>query len=255
MFTNLFPPCYLRSTNVASESDEGETEDDLLTNDDIDSDTEHDTDDDSYNDDGDAPNEYLSKSHDLRQEFLSQFSDDEVVEIWHVYNFMVFTSVRVRNATSEPTLHDCGLRIHIRLRLFLMDARPSSDLLLWNGPSTAAGVLRSMRSFENPGVCFVEQLNWDYGRPDAIWPGFVEYLEEKNYNLSKVRTNIWDPIPGSDAILDKGVEDNEGCESTRYSLLLKHSWAVGEECHIQDLGPRLWSSSSLCRLVALYTSG
>ena len=104
------------------------------------------------------------------------------------------------------------------LRLYLMDTRPSLDLILWNGPSAAAEALRSLRSFQKPEVRFVEQLNWDYGRPDGIWPGFSEYLQEKNHDISKVNTNTWDPIPGSGVILDNRVEDNEECGFIRCSF-------------------------------------
>lgn len=104
-----------------------------------------------------------------------------------------------------------------------MNARPPLDLLVWNGPSPVAEALRSLRAFEDMEVRFMEELNWDYRRPDTIWPGFSEYLEEKNYDISKVSTDIWDPIPGSGVILDDKVEGNEECGSTIHSILLKRS--------------------------------
>jgi hypothetical protein len=53
---------------------------------------------------------YIAESNDLRKGFLSEFSDDEVVEMWQVHNFMVFVSVCIRNATSDPIMGDRGLR-------------------------------------------------------------------------------------------------------------------------------------------------
>ena len=104
LLTNLFPPCYLRSPRAPSGVDESETEED----DDTDSDTDGDGD-----DDDDTPDVYLAKSHDLRKVFLSEFSNDEVVEMWQVYIFMVFVSFRVHNATSEVTMHDCESYIRL----------------------------------------------------------------------------------------------------------------------------------------------
>lgn len=117
----MFPPCYLRSTRVARGIVEGETEDNGDANEDTDNDidTEEDTEDDSDSDrgdgdgDGDAPDVYLAKSHDLRKGFLSELSDDEVVEMWQIYNFMVFASVRIQYATSDPRTYDRRLRICI----------------------------------------------------------------------------------------------------------------------------------------------
>jgi len=128
--------------------------------------------------------------------------------MWQIHSFMGFVSFCVRNVASEPMIYEY--------------------LLLWNGPPTAADVLRSLRSFEKPEVRFKEQLNWDYNRPSEIWPGFYEYLQEKNYDTSKVQTNTWDPIPGSSVILDNEVKSDGKCE----------------ECHAHHPGPKLWSSSN-----------
>jgi hypothetical protein len=98
--------------------DEGEPEDADDTDNDTDHDAGDDTDDSSDNDDAEAPDVYLAKSYDLRKEFLSEFSADEVVEIWQIHNFMVFVSIRIQNSTSEPTMHDCGLRTCTHLRQF-----------------------------------------------------------------------------------------------------------------------------------------
>lgn len=237
LFTYLFPPCYLRPTRATRGIDGSGVEDGGSANDDTDSDTDDDTDgdtdDDSDDDDGDAPDVYLARCHELRKGFLSEFSDDEVVQVWHVYNFMVYVSVRIRNATPEPTMHDRELHTCVYLILHSTDTRPPLDLM-WNGPSTAAGLLRSLRFFEKPGTRSMEHfdwdetrptehLNWDYGRPDTTWPGYSEYLQERNYDISKVNTDAWDPIPGSRMILESRVDDSEECEPIRHSVLLGYS--------------------------------
>lgn len=234
LFINLIPPSYLRSTQATRESEENETEEggsvantddgiDDDTDEYTDDDTEDDTDNDSDNGDGagiNAPVVFLAESNDLRKGFLSEFSHDEVVEMWQVHSFMVFVSSWIRNSTSEPTMHDCGLLTYIHLMFHSMGIEPLLDLLLWHGPFTTAGVLRTLRTFDKPEAHFTEVLSWDYGYPDPIWPGFSEYLRGKNYDTSKVETNIWDPIIGSGALLDSRVEDSEECRSTRYSALL-----------------------------------
>jgi hypothetical protein len=96
-----------------------------------------------------------------------------------------------------------------------MGTEPSLDLLLWNGPSAAAGVLRALRTFGKPEAHFTEVFNWAFGYADPIWPGFSEYLRGKKYDISKVKTNIWDPITGSYVFLDSMVEDSEECGSAR----------------------------------------
>ena len=122
LFNDLLLPFYKPSARVAGGIDGGETEDDGDVGDDTENDTEDDTDDDSDNDDGNASDVYLAKSNDLRKGFLSEFSDDEVAEMWHVSNFMQFVSVRIlRNlATPEFRMLDRGSRICIRLVMYLM---------------------------------------------------------------------------------------------------------------------------------------
>ncbi|KAF9786111.1 hypothetical protein BJ322DRAFT_1058049 [Thelephora terrestris] len=238
LFVNLVTPCYLRSKEEArdTEGNEGfanadggidsDTDDDAYddtddgtdydtegdTEDDTEGDTDDETEGDTDNDDGadvNAQDVYIAESNDLRKGYLSEFSDDEVVEMWQVHNFMVFVSICIRNATSDPTMGD--------------------PLLLWHGPSAAAGVLRTLRTSDKPKAHFTEVLNWAFGYPDPIWPGFLEYLVlGARYDISKVKTNIWDPITGSYVFLDSRVEDSEECE----------------ECHATDLGPKLWSSSN-----------
>jgi len=63
-------------------------------------------------------------------------------------------------------------------------------------------------------------LDWDYGYPDQFWPGFSEYLQGKGYDISKVLANIWDPISGSDVILDSGAGDTEDCRYASHSICL-----------------------------------
>jgi hypothetical protein len=106
---NLFPAGYVRPTRTTgkTEDDEGNESDDS-DEDDTDDDN---TDDDGTNDDDgsvnpDAPGVYIGKSQDLRKRFLSEFSDDEVADMWQVHNFMVFASSCARNATPDPTMHD-----------------------------------------------------------------------------------------------------------------------------------------------------
>jgi hypothetical protein len=129
---------------------------------------------------------------------------------------------------------------------YVMDTQPLLDLLLWNGPSTAANVLRTLRTSDRPDAHFAEMLNWDYGYLDPTWPGFSEYLQGKNYDVSKVNTNIWDPTQGREVILDSELEDNEECGSTGYPLCRVYSVTVGEECRVVGPNPKLWSSSSSC---------
>ena len=58
----------------------------------------------------------------------------------------------------------------------------------------------------------MEQVNWDVNYPDGGWPGFLVYFQEKNYDTSKVGSNIWDPVMDKNMILDSRVEDTEKCE-------------------------------------------
>jgi hypothetical protein len=104
----------------------------------------------------------------------------------------------------------------------LTDACFSPDVLLWNGPSTAAQVLRSLRIHGEAQVDSVENLNWDYGHPDIHWPGILVHLQEKGYDISKVNINTLDPIEGSNVILDDEVEDTEECECPRLPFYRKY---------------------------------
>ena len=65
----------------------------------------------------------------------------------------------------------------------------------------------------------MEQSDWGYEPLDANWPGFSGYLQEKGYDITKVRTDIGGPIPGSGVILDNRVKDDEECGSMRYTPL------------------------------------
>lgn len=221
LFINLIPPCYLRSAGVTNGNGSGQTEDDH----DTDGDTGDDADESNDNADGagvNAQNAYLARADELRRKILSEFSNDEVVEMWEIHSFMVFVSIWIRNATSEPTMHDCRSLACIPTVLLPMDIQSSVDLLLWNGPSAAARVLRTLRAFDKPEAHFTEALDWDYGYPNPVWPGFSEYLQGKDYDISKVMANIWNPIPGSDVILDCSAEDTEECRSARYPIYLRY---------------------------------
>ena len=197
------------------EDDDDDDEEDIT-----DSDAGADADDEDINDDDaniQAANLYLTEANKLRREFLSEFSNQEVLEMWFVHNFMVFVSLCTRNATLGSVTPDCGLLVYTHHVLRLVNAQPALDLRLWSGPSAAAGVLRTLRNFSKPEFRFPELLNWDFRYLDPIWPGFSEYLQEKDYDTSQVRTNIWDPISGSDLILDNEVCGTEACRSARYS--------------------------------------
>jgi len=58
----------------------------------------------------------------------------------------------------------------------------------------------------------MEKLRWDYAHADDNWPGFLVYLQEKNYDTSKVGTNVRDPVQDKNVILDNRVEDSEECK-------------------------------------------
>lgn len=63
-----------------------------------------------------------------------------------------------------------------------------------------------------------DQGNWDYTHPDVNWPGIIGYLEEKNYDTSKVGMNIWDPVADKNAILEGNVEDTGECKCLKHFL-------------------------------------
>ena len=120
----LFPACYLRPTRIAkgdggaegSDTDYDDSDADDDTDGDTDNDTDNDTDDDMDDDndgvgspDIDLPGIYHAKARGLRKEFLSEFSDEEVAEMWQVNNFMTFVFCCARNATANYSMHDCVL--------------------------------------------------------------------------------------------------------------------------------------------------
>ena len=67
----------------------------------------------------------------------------------------------------------------------------------------------------------MERLRWDYTHPDHVWPGFLVYLQEKNYDTSKVGIVAWDPVRGKNVILDDTVDDSGECERFKLSLCWK----------------------------------
>jgi len=141
LFINLIPPCYLRSAGVTNGNGSGQTEDDH----DTDGDTWDDADESNDNADGtgvNAQNAYLARANELRNRFLSEFSNDEVVEMWQIHCFMVFVSIWVRNATSEPTMHDCGSLAYFR------HAAPHVYLIFCRPPRME----RSLRCCESPSI-------------------------------------------------------------------------------------------------------
>jgi len=72
--------------------------------------------------------------------------------------------------------------------------------LLWNGPATSAEVLRTLRSFNEPALPLGG--NWDYDHPDVTWPGIIGYLNEKNYDISRVGTSLYNPVADKNVILE-----------------------------------------------------
>ena len=93
-----------------------------------------------------------------------------------------------------------------------MDTQPPLDNLAWGSPSAPAELFRALRSFDEPKGISVEQPNWDGAFYDSNWPGFLAHFQEKNYDASKVGTNIWDPVLDKNMILDSRVEDTEECQ-------------------------------------------
>lgn len=215
---NLFPACYLLPKKTAGENADDDDDD---ANGDTDDDTD-DGDDDGGGADTDALNVYLTKSEGMRKEFLSEFSDDEVAEMWQIHNFMTFASTCAWKAMTHAPVNDSGSLNFIRLMLHPMINQTSPAILLWSGPSTTAEVLRTLRSFDEPKGHLMEEADLDYNHPDNVWPGFIFYLGEKNYDTSKVGTMTWeDPAQDKNMILDNRVEDTEECKCLRLSLRLK----------------------------------
>ena len=105
-----------------------------------------------------------------------------------------------------------------------MDDQPPLGILLWSGPSAIANILRTVRPFGEPKVPPMERLRWDYTHADDNWPGFLVYLEEKNYDTSKVVAVTWDPvedIQDKNVILDGRVEVSEKCKRFNFYLCRK----------------------------------
>jgi hypothetical protein len=110
---HLFPACYLRRTRTAggNAGDEGSDTEDDDDDDDAGVGTDDDPDDDDNDDDiddvgTDAPNVYHAKVQGLRKDFLSEFPNEEVAEMWQINNFMVFVSSCTRNALPNPSAPD-----------------------------------------------------------------------------------------------------------------------------------------------------
>ena len=65
------------------------------------------------------------------------------------------------------------------------------------------------------------RVRWDYKHADNNWPGLLAYLEEKNYDTSKVVAITWDPVEDAqdmNLILDNRVEGSEECKRFDLSL-------------------------------------
>jgi len=118
LLNSLFPPFYLRPTRTGENADngggegdgDGDDEESDTEDDDDDSDMEDDDDDSDTEDDedgDDAADAYHAKAQGLRKVFLSEFSDDEVAEMWQVFNFMGFASSCARNATQNSLVYSC----------------------------------------------------------------------------------------------------------------------------------------------------
>ena len=114
----IFPPNYLLPTQTAggnADNEGSDTEEDDDDDDDTDADTDDDDDDNSNNNNGiggaeiDAPDVYHAKVQGLRKEFLSEFSNEEVAEIWQANNFMLFASNCARNTFLDPRINDGAL--------------------------------------------------------------------------------------------------------------------------------------------------
>jgi len=115
LLINLFPSHYLRPTrevgmDAGDEGSDASGEDDgTETDDDTDGDRDDDTDDDTDDDDNtNTPYVYIKKSQVMRKEFLREFSDNEVAEMWQVHSFMLFASSCAWNALQSPAIPGCG---------------------------------------------------------------------------------------------------------------------------------------------------
>ena len=93
-----------------------------------------------------------------------------------------------------------------------MDTQHPPEILSWGSPSTPAELFRVLRSFDEPKNIAAEQLNWDANQFDSNWPGFLDYLQQKNYDTSKVGIMDWEPVLDKNVILDCKAEDTEECK-------------------------------------------
>ena len=222
---NLFPAHYLRPARAAGENADGKGGDtDDEDDDDTDDDDADDSDDDNTDDGGDdadtdAPNAYIEKSWGLRKKFLREFSVGEVAEMWQVHNFMTFAFWYAQNYTPNPLMLDRGSPA---FTLCPTDTQFPPAVALRNGPSATAGILRALRSFDEPKNNLTEHLNWDLNYTDSNWPGFLVYLQEKNYDTSKVGINTWDPVQDNNVILDNKVEATEECKCPTLTFDRRH---------------------------------
>jgi len=145
----LFPARYLRPTRTAGENagDEG-------------SDTGDDDDNDVIDGAGtDDPAVYHAKVQGLRKEFLSEFSDEEVAEMWQINNFMIFVSSCAQNALPHPPPHrqinDCVLPHFIHFITCTYLNFPSWPIVershyRCGGPPDPPVLRRAEPSFERP---------------------------------------------------------------------------------------------------------
>lgn len=229
LMINLFPIRYLRSAAPAGENTDNEgggtDGDDDRTTDSEDEDDSDDNGNDTVNNDNDggdadtdAPNVFLEKSQGLRTEFLREFSDDEVAEMWQIHNFMTYASCYARSAIPDPAIRHRGSFASIYHELYLMDAQIPPDLFIWNGPSAIADIFRDLRSFDEPKIGPVGQFTWDFGHVDLHWPGFFVYLAEKNYDTSTLNVGIHTRDQDMSLILDSKVGDTEECKHFRLPL-------------------------------------
>ena len=110
----LFPVCYFRPGRTAGGNAD---EDGSDTEDDDGDENENDTGDDSDNDGAvtDPPDVYHTKAQHLRKDFLSEFPDGEVAEMWQVNNFMAFASNCARTALQTSPMND-GVLFHFIMR-------------------------------------------------------------------------------------------------------------------------------------------
>lgn len=100
LLIDLFPACYLRSTGNRTGG---------------------------YIDgtgDGDTgvPNVHLARSQGMRKEFLSEFPDEDVAEMWQLHTIMEFVSFCAHHAAPYGSADRCGLLTSLCLVFRPMDA-------------------------------------------------------------------------------------------------------------------------------------